>query len=493
MMVNFLFVIPNLIIFPERGGAITKMLFDFIKYTQPGWQFNLVPKVDGCFASCYPPVNLVQVGNVTIRVPGWGCAQSSLSEAVFYDEQTDDGFETESARIAEFGYRLWNKGYLLESTNGEIKAFDAMPKPSLRDEYRFVRKYWGGGWAIYAYLLRLFSLHNVVKETRAFIETRDVRRINAFQHPKVYEDYENFDAPLLRAKPLVAVIIPTLNRYPYLKDVLHDLEAQDYSNVEVIVVDQSDAYDEAFYQQFKLRLTLFRQEEKLLWTARNKAALSTASAFLLFFDDDSRVAPNWVSEHLKCLDYFKADISAGVSLATVGQKIPASYGYFRWADQFDSGNAMVKRCVFEKTGYFDELFNGQRMGDAEFGIRAYLNGFRSISNPNASRVHLKVSSGGLRDMGHWDAFRPKKWFAPKPVPSVTYLYKKYYPPALWKNAILTGIILSNVPYRFKRYKQMLLLSLCLSVIKSPILYIQYRRSLHIAGKMLERDKESHGQ
>jgi GT2 family glycosyltransferase len=165
-------------------------------------------------------------------------------------------------------------------------------------------------------------------------------------------------------------------------------------------------------------------------------------------------------------------------------KISQSYNYFRWADQFDSGNALVKRTVFSAVGLFDEQFNKQRMGDGEFGIRAYLNGYRSISNPYASRVHLKVPAGGLREMGSWDGFRPKKWFAPKPIPSVVYLYKKYYPKQLYRSVILLGIILSNVSYKNKGSKKMLALSVVLAVIKAPLLYFQFLKSNGIAKAML---------
>lgn len=449
------------------------MIFKFIRYVQPGWQFNLNPKVDGPFASCYPAIHSERGDNHV---------------TVYDNEQVDEIFETDSARLGELGYRLWNKGYLLQSSKEEQALFEQMTPPSLKDEYRFIRKYWGTGWTFYAYLLRLGGMHNIFKETKAFLETRNVRRINPFEHSVERSDYDQYDSALVGTAPLVAVIIPTLNRYDYLKDVLLDLEAQNYPNFEVIIVDQSMPYNEAFYEPFKLRLKIIRQEERLLWTARNRAVDETASHFLLFFDDDSRVASDWIVQHLKCLDYFDASISAGVSFAIAGQKISASYGFFRWADQFDSGNVMVRRNVVDQIGFFDELFNGQRMGDAEYGIRAYINGFRSISNPRASRIHLKVSSGGLREMGSWDAFRPKRWFAPKPVPSVLYLFKKYYPEALWKNAILTGIILSNVPYRYKRYKHMLLLSLLFSLLKSPLLYVQYRRSLSLANRMIEKDK-----
>lgn len=395
----------------------------------------------------------------------------------------DTRFETTSAQLADAGYNLCIRGKLLQATTEEIRQQHALPPPTLKDEYTFIRKYWGTPWATFALLVRLFTFKNPFKETGAYFSTSKVKRINAFQQPFINEGYGPFQSPTVASAPLVAVIIPTLNRYIYLKDVLLDLEKQTYKNFEVIVFDQSDNFDKEFYNQFNLDIKLHHQKQKLLWTARNNAVKATTAEYLLFFDDDSRVDPDWIFEHLKCLDFYNVDISAGVSIATVGQKKPANYSYFRWADQFDSGNAMVKRNVFKHIGLFDERFNGQRMGDGEFGYRAYLHGFRGMSSPNASRVHLKVGSGGLREMGSWDGFRPKKWFAPKPIPSVVFLFKKYLSTPLYRNAVLIGIMLSNVPYKYKRSNKMLVVSILLTILKSPVLLIQFNRAKRLAAKM----------
>jgi glycosyltransferase involved in cell wall biosynthesis len=411
-------------------------------------------------------------------------ASCYISDISLTKEFADDQYETESAKLADAGYRLWNKGVLLESTKTEVTALHAMPTPTLKDEYIFVKKYWGSGWVNFTFLLRLLTFKNPFKECHAYFNTRNVNRINMFDSPITHSDYDSFKSSLVESQPLVAVIIPTLNRYDYLKDALHDLEKQSYSNFEVIIVDQSDEFQKDFYNHFRLKLKVIPQNEKLLWTARNRAIEATTADFLLFFDDDSRVDPDWILQHLKCIDLFKIDISAGVSLAQTGQKIPKNYSYFRWSDQFDSGNAMIKRTIMRQIGMFDEQFNKQRMGDAEFGLRAYLNGFRSISNHKAFRIHLKVSSGGLREMTGWDAFRPKKWLAPKPVPSLIYLYKKYFPPQLYRNAFFIGIMLSNVPYKYKGSSKMLLLSIFLTVLKAPVLVIQFYKSNRIANKML---------
>lgn len=436
------------------------MLFSFIKYSQPSWQFNLIPQSNRQFASCY------------------------ITEEKCPEELIDKRYQSRTAQLADAGYQLWNRGMLLKSTKEEVEKLHRLKDIPLTDEYIFLRKYWGTFWATFAFAMRIFSFKNPFKETKAFLATRKIKRVNPYTSPVQYKDYDAFQSSLIASQPLVTVIVPTLNRYNYLKDVLHDLEKQCYKNFEVIIIDQSDDFQEDFYKEFNLNFKIIRQKEKLLWTARNKAIKASSADYLLFFDDDSRVEPDWIIQHLKCIDYFGADISAGVSLAQVGQKISESYSFFRWADQFDSGNALIKKNVMKSLGMFDEQFNGQRMGDAEFGYRAYMSGIQSISNSKAHRLHLKVSEGGLREMGSWDGFRPKKWFAPKPIPSVVYLYKKYLPSALYKKAIFIGIMLSNVPYKHKRSSNMLFLSVFLTLVKAPVIYIQYHRSYSIAKKML---------
>lgn len=439
------------------------MVFTFIKYVHPSWQFNIKPHTHQLCASCL------------------------VHDTVLFSDYRDKNYQTLAAQWADAGFYLWNKGMLMQSNEQQRNNIAALPAPTLFDEYRFIKKYWGAKWVTYTLLLRLASFKNPFKEIHAASTTKLTRHINVYQSNVHTNEYNQYQSPLLAKQPFVSVIIPTLNRYGYLENALHDLEKQSWKNFEVIVIDQSDACNEEFYKQFSLNIRLIRQTEKKLWTARNQAIKKSKADYLLFFDDDSRVENNWIAEHLKALDYFNVKISAGISLSVVGGKVPANYSYFRWADQFDSGNALVHRSVFETIGYFDEKFNGMRMGDGEFGYRAYINGIASISNPLAARVHLKVKEGGLREMGSWDGFRSTKWFAPKPVPSVLYLYKKYLTPPLYRHAVFMGILLSNVPFRFKKNKYMLLASIFITILKSPLLFIQYQRSKKIADTMVHAD------
>src|SRR5690606_38982647 len=119
----------------------------------------------------------------------------------------------------------------------------------------------------------------------------------------------------------VSVVIPTLNRYAYLKDVLHDFEKQDYKNFEILVVDQSEPFQSEFYKSFDLNVRVIWQEEKALWLARNTAIKASKGELIALSEDDVRIQPDWISSHLKCLDFFTAQVSAGVFYPE-GKEIP---------------------------------------------------------------------------------------------------------------------------------------------------------------------------
>jgi hypothetical protein len=97
-----------------------------------------------------------------------------------------------------------------------------------------------------------------------------------------------------------------------------------------------------------------------------------------------------------------------------------------------------------------------------------LGGFNIISNPYSKRIHLKVETGGLRQMGSWDALRPKSLFAPRPVPSVLYLIRKYHGNQEAVYYLIKNIPQSYMPYKFKKNKLMRLAYCLLFPLFLPI-------------------------
>jgi glycosyltransferase involved in cell wall biosynthesis len=433
------------------------MLFNSLKYLRPIWYFNLRSKKD------------------------WGYFPTA--EQIKHLFKPDNQYLSEEGKERDLAFTAFQSGYINKNYTSGLNIWEKVKIPVI-DEYRFLRKNYHSVWVVYVLLLRLITFHNPFQEITGFIKTLSVKRVNYSKIVFKFEEYNTFKSELIESKPFLSLVIPTLNRYTYLKDVLKDLEVQDYQEFEVIIVDQTDPFQEEFYHGWNLNLKYWYQPEKALWKARNDAIKSAKGDYILLYDDDSRVDSNWIMEHLKVLDFFQADISSGVSLSTIGAEIPEHYSYFRWGDQLDTGNVLLKKSIFEEIGYFDLKFEKQRMGDGEFGLRAYLNGYKNISNPKAKRIHLKVSEGGLRQMGSWDGWRPKKIFGPRPVPSVLYLSRKYFGNEMSLYFILANVLPSYISYKYKKNKLLKLTAILFFPIFLPIIVFQVLKSWKLASQKL---------
>ena len=386
-------------------------------------------------------------------------------------------FKNEDSIYMDLAFQALNAGFIpkTDRTNlQDIVIYD------LEDNYRFIYRHFGKSKAIYVLFVRLISLKNPFKEILAYTHASEIKIINIDQKTESYSvDLDD----LMK----VSVVIPTLNRYEYLKDVLADLEKQTYKNFDVWVCDQSDNFDSEFYKDWNLEINVIQQSEKALWRGRNRCIESSESDYLLFFDDDSRVESDWIEEHLKCCLNFNSLISAGVTNTISGGGNSTKSEYYHLSEVLDTGNVLIHRSVFDKTGLFDIAFERMRMGDGEFGLRCFLNGFNVISNPVAKRIHLKVQTGGLRQMGAWDAIHNIGIFKPKPIPSSLYFARKHFDS---NTALIYG--LSQLPKAFIPYSKKnagikkKLGYYFVAILCAPILFTNFWHSWRISTKMLNK-------
>jgi glycosyltransferase involved in cell wall biosynthesis len=435
-------------------------MFKFLKYIQPLWYYRLV----------FQSAN----GNLL----------NNLFNQTVLEVADDNRFSSQESRNMDSIYRALQMGFIPSGDlihNEEI-GFHTITHRD--DNYKFVAKYFGKGKLIYVLILRILCLNNPILELLGFFKAIKIQKMDITLGHSDNEDFETFQSQIIRTNPLVTVVIPTLNRYEYLKDVLKDLEAQDYQNFEVIVCDQTDAIPEDFYSGWNINIQLIKQEEKALWLARNRCIKQAKGEYILLFDDDSRVETNWITNHLKCLEYFNVKISAGVTHTLVGHGLGKKESYFHLSDVFDTGNSMVHIDVFKQVGLFDRQFEKMRMGDGEFGLRTILGGYLVVSNPFAKRIHLKVETGGLRQMGSWDALRPKSLLAPRPVPSVLYLARKYFGNTAANFYLFQNIPFSFIPYKFKKSKYLKLAFLIILPLLIPVMFVVVLKSWSKASQML---------
>ncbi len=432
------------------------MLFRFLKYLQPTHYFQLY-RDDG--TSVFPIVE-------------------NLPKEIVDLLELENKYNCENSRKYDLSWQAIQRGYI-----GDAQTYKSFEKVAVADEYIFIKKNFSPIWVFYVFLLRLLSLKNPIVETKGWLSARYVKRQQHFNNNLIYPKWLKTTS-LIEKNRLISVIIPTLNRYSFLEDVLRDFEKQDYKNFEIVIVDQSEPFQKEFYNNFNLKLNVIHQQEKALWLARNTAIKTSNGDIIALSEDDVRIGQDWLSNHLKCLDYFGADISAGVFYPENSQ-IPKERSFFALAAQFATGNALLYKNIFNKVGLFDRQFEKQRMGDGEFGARAYLQGFKSVSNPYASCIDVKAATGGLRQLGSWDAFRSKKWFAPRPVPSVLYQFRKYYGKKAAFFALLKFLPPSLIPYQFKRSKIGMVLGFVLTILIFPLILIQVTKSWRLASKKLK--------
>jgi glycosyltransferase involved in cell wall biosynthesis len=438
-------------------------MFEFLKYIQPANYYRLINRI--------PHAVLVDdSGSNTGLKNSYSDVQTAKLDVLY-----------QSLQSGKIPSKEQNRNPLQDSRITNVK-----------DNYVFIRRFFSPLQLIYVLIVRILSFKNPLFELYAFFNALVTSKRVSIE-PQNYNDWNAFEGILIKENPLVSVIIPTLNRYEYLKDVLADLELQDYQNFEVIVVDQSEPVDAKFYEGWKLKIQLIQQEEKALWLARNRAIKSANGNFIALTEDDVRLRPDWITEHLKCIDYFNTDISAGLfypanSGIDISQKgIP----HFKLSHQFPTGNALLNRAVFEKCGLFDRQFEGQRMGDGEFGLRCLLNGFNVISNPMAFIIDIKAPVGGLRQMGSWDALRPKSLFAPRPVPSVLYLIRKYHGNQEALYYLIKNIPQSYMPYKFKKNKIMRLAYGFIFPLFVPIAFVALYQSWNMSSIKIYKGSQIH--
>jgi phosphatidyl-myo-inositol dimannoside synthase len=216
----------------------------------------------------------------------------------------------------------------------------------------------------------------------------------------------------------VSIVVPTLNRGSYLIDTLHDLLAQDYSPIEILVVDQSSEEDPALLDlvlKHPQSISHHRVPFRGLPRARNYGWQRAKYEVIVFVDDDVRCGSSLVREHLRGLSQPNIGMVAG------GIDEGMSFTKESWPPgQFNSWTATpvrnfraneqclvqhvpgcnfsVHRSVLRAAGGFDEALG---MGAAlyeetDLCLRVQRRGFLIYFNGRARLKHLAAGNGGCR-------------------------------------------------------------------------------------------------
>lgn len=310
----------------------------------------------------------------------------------------------------------------------------------------------------------------------------------------------------IEGKPTASYIIPTMFRQDYTLQLLGDLANQNYPLSEVVVVDATPEKDrdESLYQQKKypFELKIVWQQSKGSCRARNEAIELCTGDYIVFGDDDVRVLPDFIENHIKFLQTYNTEACNGLdiradhheqNLIDLENKLQ-NYGSSRWksgvTSSFSNANSCVKREYVEKLVGNDVNFDGGYGEDGDFGLSLAKIGVIVMFNPHATNLHLKPPSGGYRWWGAqakilgkkrkkqpWELDTPVKFIRPVPSPTVMYgIIKQFTPQQL-------------IEYKHKHFSYYLFsgskIYFLFRLLRLPYKNLQFKKSIFYARKLID--------
>jgi glycosyltransferase involved in cell wall biosynthesis len=348
----------------------------------------------------------------------------------------------------ELGHRFITKGVLVRYSpslvQNRVEVEDSQ-KANFVEEVKFIYHRYGRFWTLWALIRVLLSQYVSVLEVLSALRVLLYKRENSPTFRRQPSEVE--------LKPLsVSIVIPTLDRYPYLRKLLQGLKLQRYIPYEIIIVDQTEESrrETTIAEEFSdLPLKLFYQKEPGQCSSRNRALNAASGDCILFLDDDDEVQPDLIEYHVANLQKYEAEVSCGVADEIGAGPLPENFRYLRFSDVFPTNNTMIRREILEMSGLFDLAYDRGQRADGDLGMRIYLSGCRMILDPSISVLHHHAPTGGLRQHNArviTYAISRRSLFK-KQIPSVTemYLAKRYFTPRqvsemVWMRAAFTFVL-----------------------------------------------------
>jgi glycosyltransferase involved in cell wall biosynthesis len=307
-------------------------------------------------------------------------------------------FDTLVGAALELGYRYTKHGVIVRYIPTMIEfQFSGTVEPlSFADELRLLHNHM-------AYIWILWSLFRVVLTGYISLQSAILAfiKISSEKCATKLNSYHTIAStlPIDFEHSRVAVLIPTVDRYPYLYTLLDQLRYQTIPPSEVIVVDQTD-------QKFRnvdlirdfsdLPLKIFYLDTPGQCHSRNLGLEHITADYVLFLDDDDEIFAELIKTHLTILHNYRADVSSGVVYEPGQTSAQVQRDILRVSDVFPTNNTMIRRKVLCRSGMFDLAYDQLARADGDLGMRIYLSGSLMVLDENHPILHHHAPQGGLR-------------------------------------------------------------------------------------------------
>lgn len=202
-------------------------------------------------------------------------------------------------------------------------------------------------------------------------------------------------------EPLVTVIVVTYNNPKLLKQALQSIYEQEYTKVEVVLIDdgstlpEAQAYLREIDAEFKRKGWVYlQQDNRGPGAARNNGAKHARGEFIMFMDDDNFAKPREIATFVSVAMHTKADVLTCTNEYFYGLELPGNRPPIgRWVplgaattvgmfqNLYGDTNAMIRRKVFLDLGGFPEDY-GYALEDWELFSKSVLGGYKLESIPS---------------------------------------------------------------------------------------------------------------
>ena len=213
---------------------------------------------------------------------------------------------------------------------------------------------------------------------------------------------------LLDKKPLVSVVIPLYNLGHYLWETVESVVRQNYSNWELIIVDDGSS-DDSFrvayevkekFKEYAIKLVIQKNSGK--GACRNRGLKEAVGEYLLILDADDELASNYLEEAVYLLNT-QPDISwvipKTLQFGPNNNKLWWTWEY-SFVDSFlkcpTPVSSVFRKNIFEALNGFDENMTDRE--DWDFWIRAGEEGFMGKTTSDVGFLYRKaIERFGERD------------------------------------------------------------------------------------------------
>jgi len=186
------------------------------------------------------------------------------------------------------------------------------------------------------------------------------------------------------SKPLVSIVIPTLNEEKYIEACIETLLKSDYplESIEIIVVDGlSSDHTVEKASAYKDKINCFKiitNEARYTPHAFNLGIKNSSGKYILIISGHSTMEPNYISGLVDVMEEYNADLAGGVFEVKSKNDTPYSRAIknvlgSKWGagssksrvgvedvEEADTASGMYRASIFDKVGLFDErLLRGQ--------------------------------------------------------------------------------------------------------------------------------------